>query len=146
MKRKGKKVEEITTKIILFFKKHKDVAAVFLFGSFGTEYQTEYSDIDLGILFLPDTKVGLKEELELDAALSLALGTNKIDLVNLNKTPIQLCYRAITDGDLIYEGDYVATSNFLEKTYRNYLDYAYDLKVFEQERSKALKEAYRNGR
>jgi hypothetical protein len=46
---------------------------------------------------------------------------------------------------LIYKGDQVAVSNFLEETYRKYIDYAYHLKKFEDERIATLKEAYGNG-
>ncbi len=122
-----------------------DVAAAYLFGSYGTEYETEYSDIDLGIIFLPGINADFKRELELEVALSLALGTDRLDVVNLNKAPIQLRYRAISEGRLIYEADYISTSDFIEKTLKYYLDYAYYLKSFFRERNKALKEAYTGG-
>lgn len=126
-------------------KDRKEVAAIYLFGSYGSQYQTQFSDIDLGVIFQPNVQIGLPEELELDAYLSLALKTDRLDLVNLNNAPIQLRYKAVTDGMLIYEADYIATSDFLEATYKKYLDYAYHLRKFEQERIKALKEVYTSG-
>lgn len=123
----------------------KEVAAIYLFGSYGSEYQTQYSDIDLGVIFQPNMQIGLREELELDAYLSMALKTDRLDVVNLARAPIQLRYKAVAEGRLIYEADYITTSDFLEKTYRHYLDYAYHLRMFEQERIKALKEAYTSG-
>ncbi len=44
------------------------VAAVYLFGSYGTEFQLPSSDIDLGIVFCDVPN--LKDELELDAGIS----------------------------------------------------------------------------
>lgn len=140
-----KDIDTLTAKLKKALEANNDIAAVYLFGSYGTDFQTEHSDIDLGIIFLPQIKAGLRKELELEVDLSLALGTDQIDVVNLNKAPIQLRYRAITEGRLIYEADYIATSNFLEETYRYYLDFAYHLNSFYRERNKALKEAYANG-
>lgn len=145
MKTKRQGIDKIVKKLPKILGLRKEIATVYLFGSFGTEFQTTHSDIDFGIVFTPYSKVDLTKELELDAALSMAFETDKIDLVNLNKAPIQLRYRAVTEGQLVYEGDYIATSNFLEETYKWYLDYAYHLKVYEQEYNRALKEAYGSG-
>ncbi|HZK85766.1 MAG TPA: nucleotidyltransferase domain-containing protein [Desulfosporosinus sp.] len=51
------------------FQFRAEIAAVYLFGSFGTEFEHPQSDIDLGIVFTHS--VTLPEELALDAALSL---------------------------------------------------------------------------
>lgn len=144
--RNSKKVDELTNKLKTFFSGEKNVAAVFLFGSFGTEYENKFSDIDIGLVFMPGVLVGLKEELDLEANLSLYLMNDNIDLVNLNKAPIQLRFQAITGGSLIYEGDYVATSDFIENTYSYYFDCFYHLKIMERERVRALKEAYGDGK
>lgn len=142
MVRDREKVKNLKKNISGFFSKQKTVAAVILFGSFGTEYETKFSDIDLGIIFMPDVRMDLKRELEMDANLSLFMGTDRIDLVNLNKAPLQLRFEAITSGDLIFEQDYETASDFIENTYRYYLDYAYDLHLMKMERDRALKEAY----
>ncbi|AGK99992.1 type VII toxin-antitoxin system MntA family adenylyltransferase antitoxin [Desulfoscipio gibsoniae] len=145
MQSREKEINVFISKLVKILELRRDIAAVYLFGSYGTEFQTKHSDIDLGVIFLPEVNADLRTELELEVALSLAMGTDQIDVVNLNRSPIQLRYRAISEGCLIYQGDYVATSNFLEETYKYYLDYAYHLKNFHRERSKALKEAYANG-
>lgn len=145
MQSREKEYNNFTGKLIKILELRSDIAAVYLFGSYGTEFQTKYSDIDLGVIFLPEVNADLRTELELEVALSLVLETDQIDVVNLNRSPIQLRYRAIAEGRLIYQADYTATSNFLEETYKYYLDYAYHLKKFHRERSKALKEAYADG-
>ncbi len=144
--RRNERINEMVKKIEDFFSKEKRIAAVFLFGSFGTEFENSFSDIDIGIIFMPDIQVGLEDELDLDARLSLFLKTDQIDLVNLNKAPIQLRFNAIKDGDLIYERDNTVTSDFIENTYRYYLDYSYHLKKLKRERAKVLKGVYLDGK
>lgn len=143
--RKKEKVKQLAEKLVSFFSQEANIAAVFLFGSFGTEYENQFSDIDLGIVFMPGAQVNLRDELDLEARLSLHLQTDNVDLVNLNKAPLNLRFQAVKDGELIYEKDYPATSDFLENTYRYYLDYSYHFKVMERERARAMREVYADG-
>jgi len=95
-----------------FFQSRVEIAAVYLFGSHGTEFEHPQSDIDLGVVFT--RSVSLSEELELDAALSLHVSHDRIDLVNLNRAPIALQFRSLQEGILVYEGDYFKHSDFIE--------------------------------
>jgi len=79
-----------------FFQTRVEIAAVYLFGSLGTEFEHPQSDIDLGVVFT--RPVTLSEELELDGALSLHIGHDRIDLVNLNRSPIALQFRALQEA------------------------------------------------
>ena len=115
-----------------------------MFGSILTEYYGAYSDIDLGIIFYT-SDVRLERELELDVQVSDILGSDKVDLVNLNKTPVQLSFQAITKGVLIQENDYIELSNFLEKTMKFYGDYRIDLEYYYSEYMNALRGVYLNG-
>lgn len=142
MQREDIKVKLLTEAIKDVLKARKDIAAVYLFGSYGTQYHNKHSDIDLGIVYLPTIKIDLEKELELDVEISLALKTDNVDVVNLNKASIQLRYNAISEGKLIYEADYRATSNFIEETINIYLDYAHHLRGFYLEYTKSLKEGY----
>ncbi|HHU33472.1 MAG: type VII toxin-antitoxin system MntA family adenylyltransferase antitoxin [Zhaonellaceae bacterium] len=124
----------------VFFSREPSIQAVFLFGSYGTEAQTPSSDIDFAVLF--KTKVSLADELELQGKLSEVLGTDRVDLVNLRKAPLRLQFRAISQGRLLYEKDYVTTCDYVEHVIKYYQDYAIDLAVFYQEYDQSLKEAY----
>jgi len=75
----------------------------------------------------------------------LIMGIDKIDLVNLNRAPIQLRFKAVADGTILYEADPDTLSDFLEDTYRFHSDYQIDLKAYYHEYRKALREAYLNG-
>lgn len=121
-----------------------DVAAVFLFGSFGTEFQGKYSDIDLGAVFFPGAHPDLRRQLSIEAGISLLLETDDIDLVNLNSAPLQLRYRAIAEGIILFESDPDTVSSFMEETYRLFGDYQIDLKTYYKEYRFALREAYLN--
>ena len=144
-----KKIEQLLgtkkcTALRSFIKEQKDVVALYVFGSILTDYYGTHSDIDLGIIFYT-SDVKLERELELDVQVSDILGTDKVDLVNLNKTPVQLSFQAISKGVLIQENDYIELSNFLEKTMKFYGDYRIDLEYYYSEYRNALREVYRNG-
>ena len=125
---------------IEFFQSRVEIAAVYLFGSYGTEYEHPQSDIDLGVVFT--RPVTLPEELALDADLSLHVSHDRIDLVNLNRSPIALQFRALREGLLIYEGDYLKHSDFIEYVIKTYPDYAVKYAVFARDYEQALKEEY----
>ncbi|KJR45283.1 Nucleotidyltransferase [Desulfosporosinus sp. I2] len=123
-----------------FFQSRVEIAAVYLFGSLGTEFEHPMSDIDLGVVFT--RPVTLSEELELDAALCLHVNHDRIDLVNLNRAPIALQFRALREGFLVYEGDYFKHSDFIEGVIKTYPDYAVKYAVFARDYEQALKEEY----
>jgi len=143
MRELKKKLGKSLTELKKFFCRQPNIAAVYVFGSFGTEYEHSFSDIDLGVVF-ENSNVSLQDEMGLEASVSLLLNREKIDLVNLKKAPVRLQYRAVSEGELIYEGSYEAHSDFLENVYKHYLDYLPDLEAYEREYEKALKEAYLN--
>ena len=89
------------------------VLAVFLFGSLADGYATPQSDIDLGVLF--DRATNLKAELGFAVQVSAALGTDQVDVVNLNRANLLLRFRAVA-GKLLYERDTVRVSDFIEQT------------------------------
>ncbi len=140
------KILQLDEKINLlpdFFSKRPGVMAVFLFGSYGTEYQTEHSDIDFAVLSDPCLDIGA--EAEVLVGLTDILGTDRVDLVNLNKAPLNLQFRVVQTGRIIYEKDYITTCDFIERVADRYQDYAIDLHYFYQEYDKALKEVCSNG-
>lgn len=139
-KRRG--VQDIAAKIKSLCDERSDIAAVFLFGSFGTENETRFSDIDLAVLFYQGCVPDLREEMNLADLFSVALARDDVDLVVLNKAPLALRYRAAAEGELIFERDYAYTSDFLAATYKFFLDYDIDRRRLAMEYNRALKEAY----
>lgn len=116
-----------------------NVLAVFLFGSQTDGYATPASDIDLAVLF--ERPPSLQEELALGAVISEALGTERVDLVNLNRAHLLLRHRAV-GGRLLYERDAAQVSDFIESTVRRFVDYAPDLETYYRDYDRALEVAY----
>ena len=129
-----------------YLSRQDDIVAVYLFGSFGTEFQNKFSDLDLGVIFYRGKLPDLKRELSIEADLSLLLGLERIDLVNLNRAPIQLRFKAVAKGVLLFEADANTLAGFLEDTYRKHGDYQVDMETYYREYRKALREIYLNGR
>jgi predicted nucleotidyltransferase len=121
------------------FARHENVLGVFLFGSQVDGYATPHSDVDLAVLYEQDPD--LPEELALGVAVSEILGTERVDLVNLNRANLLLRHRAIC-GRVLYERDADRVSDFIEFTIRRYVDYAPRLAAYYRDYDRALEEAY----
>lgn len=106
--------EKDRQKITDYFKYNSNIDATFLFGSYTTSYYISRSDIDFAILF--KNIIGIKEECEILADIS--------------------------EGILLYERDFIRTSDFIEKVLKYYGDYGITLKKFYKEYDEALREAY----
>jgi len=132
-----KNVEKEIDELILYLSKNSNVIAFFIFGSFGTQYQNQNSDIDFAILY--DKDVTLKEELMLEVKISEIFKRDDIDVVNLNKAPINLQHRVIYTGDLLYCSDKIKLADFKEKVFKFYGDYGITLKFFYEDYLKETK-------
>ncbi len=96
------------------------VLAVFLFGSQADGTANARSDIDLAVLFERD--LDLKEELKFEVAVSQLLGTDEVDVVNLNRANLLFRFRAIS-GRLLFERDGVRVADFIEQTLIEHRDF-----------------------
>ena len=126
------------------FAKHDEIVAVYLFGSHATEEATPRSDIDLGAVYREAP--ALMVELALEAEICAALGTEHLDLVNLNKARIELQFRAIKSGQVIYCADDLARADFVEMVLDRNGDYGITMRQMAQDFLAGLKEAYIDGR
>jgi predicted nucleotidyltransferase len=78
---------------------------VYVYGSMARGEARDTSDIDVGVLYAqepPPTLGGLG--LELGYKLEQLLG-KPVDLVVLNRAPLDLIHRVLRDGVLVYESD-----------------------------------------
>lgn len=133
---------KVNDKILLLpdlFSRYPEIAAVFLFGSYGTEFQNSLSDIDFAFYF--SRNVDLKFEADLLGEISDVLNTDRIDLVNLNKAPLNLQFKAVAQGNIIYESDFITTCDYIENILKRYHDFAIDLEHFYRDYDYSLKEA-----
>jgi predicted nucleotidyltransferase len=86
------------------FRTIQEVRLVYLFGSRVEGAAGPLSDYDFGVLFDRE-KFSANIEAEVAHALSKVLETNRVDVVPLNRAPIELAYSVIFQGELIYEFD-----------------------------------------
>ncbi|WP_027309215.1 nucleotidyltransferase domain-containing protein [Caloramator sp. ALD01] len=121
-------IELKISELIEYFKDRDEVDAVFVIGSYGTEFQREDSDIDFAILFNKD--VDIVTELEIEASISDIIKFEDIDLVNLKKAPITLQKKAINEGREIYVRDFNRLCDYMEYVYKRYRDEIYFINNF----------------
>ncbi|MBT9173038.1 MAG: hypothetical protein DDT21_01428 [Syntrophomonadaceae bacterium] len=119
-----------------------EVQTVYLFGSYGTVYQTPLSDIDFAVYY--NREQTLQDEAALLNRLTIALDTDQVDLVNLNKAHLVLRFRVINEGRLVFERDPDATSDFMESVIKYYQDFAITMNKFYRDYDDSLREAYLN--
>jgi predicted nucleotidyltransferase len=122
-----------------YFSGHDDIATVYLFGSYGTElYDPERSDIDLAIICSRD--LTLKEEMLIDAEITLILESDNLDVVNLNKARVDISYLVLSTGKIIYERDKIITADFVEDTLKHYFDHGIALEIMKADTYEVIKE------
>ncbi|NLC68399.1 MAG: nucleotidyltransferase domain-containing protein, partial [Clostridiaceae bacterium] len=114
-----------------YFENVPEILTVYIFGSFGTGNNTILSDIDFAILFT--AKIPLIKEMEIAAEISFLLGTDNVDLVNLNKAPVHIQHKAISTGNVIYERNSLITKNFIEEVLEIHHDYSFIFEKFKQD-------------
>ncbi|ABB14467.1 type VII toxin-antitoxin system MntA family adenylyltransferase antitoxin [Carboxydothermus hydrogenoformans] len=123
-----------------YCEQNKNILALYIFGSYGTELERITSDIDLAMLFR--NSPSLFEELEIESDISQIFGRDNIDLVNLNKAPLDICHQVLYTGDLLYCTDEIALADFKEKVFNAYGDYGITLKKFYDDYMKGLRDKY----
>lgn len=124
-------IEDKIITLIKYFETNDDILAVWLIGSYGTEYQREESDIDFSILFNKD--VSIIEEMRISCNISDVIGYENVDTVDLKKAPITLQFKTIKEGRNIYEEDFIKTSDYIEYVINRYREEKYYIESFRKD-------------
>jgi len=119
-----------------------DILALFIYGSYGTKYQTPMSDLDLAVLPLPDVKLDLAEELDITVRLMEICKTDHVNMINLYKVPVTLQMKVLEHGRLLYCADELQLADFVELVIKRYCDFAPDLKAIYEDYDSGLKEVF----
>lgn len=101
--------------------KYPIVYALFLFGSQAEECANALSDID--IAYLSYRNMDYEKEADLLFDINRILGTEEVDLVNIQKVPLVSMYRIVNFGKLLYCSDENALLDYREKINLKYLDF-----------------------
>lgn len=121
MKNNNEIIEQIKT----YFSSRSDICFAYLFGSFGTEYQNKFSDIDIAV-YVNELKNKFEYrdlEFRIEAELSQILRDIKIDVRILNDAPIINVGKILTEGKLIFVRDQKFYDDYYELSLLKYLDY-----------------------
>lgn len=136
-------ISSVLEKIKNYCITNQKIMTVYIFGSFGTEMQTALSDVDIAILF-NDTPSVL-DELKHASEISSILGTEQVDVINLNTAPVQLQHEILRTGTKIFEREPEKTMDFVEYVLGVYHDYEGILRKFHEDYKQGLKEEYLHG-
>lgn len=124
-------IEDKIIRLIKYFETNEDILAVWLIGSYGTEYQREESDIDFSILFNKD--VSIIEEMKISCNISDIIGYENVDTVDLKKAPITLQFKTIKEGRSLYEADFIKTSDYIEYVINRFREEKYYIESFRKD-------------
>ena len=108
--------------------KELNIAIIYLFGSFAEDKTMPFSDIDIGILLtqeaIADPNIDIGEIYnEVYDILTDIFSSKHLDIVFLQKAPLELRFDVITHGQILYESSHEASLDFEEKTMILYADF-----------------------
>lgn len=99
-----------------------EAAAVYLFGSVARGDAGDASDVDVAVLFRSEPPAGLASlALPLEGELERRIG-QCVQLVVLNRAPVDLVHRVLRDGVLVLDRDPGARIRFEVQTRNEYFD------------------------
>lgn len=117
----------------------KGVLLGYLFGSFARGEELPSSDIDIAVL-LPEENPFLFQELV--AEIRKTLGTERFELVILNRVPPFFAFEVVAEGVVVYARDEETLNDFEMNTIRKFQDTAYLRKVQDEYLKKRVREWY----
>jgi predicted nucleotidyltransferase len=122
--------------------RYLNVVAAYIFGSRARGDFREDSDWDIGVLISQEfNATGFLEFLE-DLREALEVNFEKLNLVILNDADIDLAFKALSEGKLIYESNRDLRSDLEVNIIKRYID----AKPLLELRRKKLEEIYRLGK
>lgn len=118
------------------------LAAVYLFGSYGTPYQTPLSDVDLALVFCEGATPGFQEEMALRSTILDALGEEDVSITVLNRAPVIFQFRVLSTGRLLCGADAWALADFIARLLSRHADFRIDYDHFVREYDRAMRARY----
>jgi len=118
--------EEAVRRAIELMKGNERILILYLFGSRGGEGEASpHSDIDFA--FLTDTSFTWDDYYALHGSMSKALGTDRFNLLWLNRADPIITFEVIATGKALYFRDPDTLNDFELKAKKNFYDYRYYL-------------------
>ena len=122
------------------------LVAAWIFGSYGTPYQTPLSDLDLALLFRWDRIPGFAGQGQLFLDIPEILHEEDVSIIILNRAPVLFQLRVLETGRRLVCRDPVALADFTEEVISRHADFIIDHERFAKEYDQALRERYAHDR
>jgi predicted nucleotidyltransferase len=107
------------------------ISLVYLFGSQVSGQTGPMSDIDLAI-YDESGEDPFARQMEFQYRMVKLVGTDRVDVVLLNRAPIELAYRVIASGKLLYMKDKYTQVEYEADTLSKYGDFLPMLRAYKQ--------------
>lgn len=105
-----------------FFRREAGLAAAWLFGSVARGVDSKHSDVDLAVLYEGEPRLNrYGQPFELEGDLQKLLGRD-VDVIVMNRAPVDLVHRVLRDGELLFEGNRSCRIAFEVKSRNEYFD------------------------
>ena len=126
-------IESKMPKLLDRISKESGIVALYAFGSLASGDLKPLSDLDFGIIVSRKLNKQKRFDCHLDliGTFNQVLGTDEVDLVQMNDAPMHFSYNIIKSGKLIYCRDKTELAEFIEKTIKLYLDFKYFRNAFD---------------
>jgi uncharacterized protein len=118
------------------------LVAAWIFGSYGTPYQTPLSDLDLALLFRRDRVPNLARQGDLYADIPEILHEEDVSITILNRAPVLFQFRVLRTGQRLFCRDPVALADFTEEVISRHADFNIYYEKLLGEYDEAFRERY----
>ncbi|MFL6235287.1 MAG: type VII toxin-antitoxin system MntA family adenylyltransferase antitoxin [Thermoanaerobaculia bacterium] len=115
------------------------LVAAWVFGSYGTPFQTPLSDLDLALLFRRDRVPDLPRQGQLYADIPEILHEEDVSITILNRAPVLFQFRVLETGRLLLCRDPIALADFTEEVISRHADFI----IYYEKLLKEYNEAFR---
>jgi uncharacterized protein len=114
------------------------LVAAWIYGSYGTPYQTPLSDLDLAVLYRPDRLPARRDEWEVQQRIAEILEEDDVSVLVLNRAPVILQLKVLAEGRRLLCRDSEALADFTERVLDEHSDFMIDHRRFAAEYDRAL--------
>jgi predicted nucleotidyltransferase len=115
-------IDLIQDKVLNVVAAFSEISLVYLFGSQVTGNIGPLSDIDLGVV-VDHAAMSMELQARLAHEFGRSLGTDRIDVVLLNRAPVELVFSVIAQGVLLYERSLAEKVEYEATVMSRYYDY-----------------------
>ncbi len=130
----------------IYLESVEGLIAGWIFGSYGTPYQTPLSDLDLALLFHRDRVPNLSRQGQLYLDIPEILHEEDVSITILNRAPVLFQLRVLETGRRLLCRDPIALADFTEEVISHHADFIVDHEQFVKEYDQALRERYAHDR